>query len=269
MRRKGLSQSSYSESTERGLAILECFSSQRPVLGLVDIADELGMSRSTTHRYVATLAALGYLKQDGNRKYRLALKVTELGMSTMNAIGLGEHAHEDLVVLSMNVRTLCTVSIAELDGPEIVYADRVESLRRGPAKLDADLRSDPRLPAFCTAMGKTLLAYLPERGQGETLDKTKLVRRGPNTITRMDELQRELDRIRENGIALEDEEYTSGVIAVAAPVRNETGEVVAAIDVSVRAATMTAEDLADAQYSHLISTADRISARLGYRWEGE
>ncbi len=82
----------YSQSLERGLAILGCFTPARPVLGIADIADELGMSRSTTHRYVITLVALGYLEQGASRKYRLGLRVTDLGMSALNSTGLREHA---------------------------------------------------------------------------------------------------------------------------------------------------------------------------------
>ena len=77
----------YSQSLERGLAILTCFTPERPVLGIADIADELGMSRSTTHRYVITLTQLGYLEQGASRKYRLGLKVTDLGMSALNSTG--------------------------------------------------------------------------------------------------------------------------------------------------------------------------------------
>ncbi len=83
-----LSEPRYSQSLERGLAILECFTPDLPVLGIADIADRLGMSRSTTHRYVTTLVALGYLQQGARRKYRLGLGVTSLGMSALNATDL-------------------------------------------------------------------------------------------------------------------------------------------------------------------------------------
>ena len=82
----------FSQSLERGLAILCCFDPEHPVLGIVDIAQELGMSRSTTHRYVITLAALGYLQQGPGRKYRLGMRVTDLGLSAMSGMGLREHA---------------------------------------------------------------------------------------------------------------------------------------------------------------------------------
>src|ERR1039458_10018496 len=83
----------YSQSLERGLAILGGVAGTRATLGISDIADELGMGRSTTHRYVITLTALGYLEQGARRKYRLGLRVTDLGMSTLNAVSVREHAH--------------------------------------------------------------------------------------------------------------------------------------------------------------------------------
>src|ERR1700739_2582523 len=134
----------YSQSLERGLAILGCFTPARPVLGIADIADELGMSRSTTHGYVITLVALGFLEQGASRKYRLGLRVTDLGMSALNSTGLREHARPYLEELRQ--RTSYTVSMAVLDGPEILYVDRARSFRRGQNKIDMNLRPGSRLP---------------------------------------------------------------------------------------------------------------------------
>src|ERR1700734_4537490 len=102
----------YSQSLERGLAILGCFTPERPVLGIADIADDLGMSRSTTHRYVITLVALGYLQQGASRKYRLGLGVTNLGMAALSSTSLREHAHQYLQELSR--QSTYTVSLAVL-----------------------------------------------------------------------------------------------------------------------------------------------------------
>src|ERR1700728_1105832 len=99
----------YSQSLARGLAILRCFTPERPVLGIADIADELGMSRSTTHRYVITLVALGYLEQAASRKYRLGLHGTDLGLAALNSTGLREPAHLDLEELRSE--TACTASL--------------------------------------------------------------------------------------------------------------------------------------------------------------
>jgi IclR family pca regulon transcriptional regulator len=253
----------YSQSLERGLAILSCFTPKRPVLGIADIADELGMSRSTTHRYVITLVALGYLEQGASRKYRLGLRVTNLGMSALNSTGLREHAHPYLEELRQ--RTSYTTSLAVLDGSEIVYVDRARSFRRGQGRIDLDLHPGSRLPAYATAMGKILLAYLPEAEQRELLSSMKLTKRGPNTITSKKALRDELDEIREEGFAVNDEELAPDMSAIAAPVRNEAREVVAAINVSAPSPVISLEEMVDALSPHLLSTADRISARLGYR----
>ena len=164
----------YSQSLERGLANLACFTPQRPVLGIADIADHLGMSRLTTHRYVITLVALGYLEQGASRKYRLGLKVTDLGMSALNSTGLREHARPYLEELRQHSHY--TISLAVLDGPEILYVDRARSFRRGQSKIDLGLAPGSRLPAYCTAMGKLLLAYLPEkRRRGGTQGPPRVV----------------------------------------------------------------------------------------------
>jgi IclR family pca regulon transcriptional regulator len=253
----------YSQSLERGLAILGCFTPKRPVLGIADIADELGMSRSTTHRYVITLVALGYLEQGASRKYRLGLRVTDLGMSALNSTGLREHAHPYLEELRQ--RTSYTSSLAVLDGADILYVDRVQTFRRGQGKVDLDLHPGSRLPAYCTAMGKLLLANMPDAEQRDLIASMKPVKRGPNTITSKKALREELDEVLDAGFAVNDEELATGLYAIAAPVRNEAREVVAAVSLSAHSSMISLEEMVDALGPHLVSTADRISARLGYR----
>jgi IclR family pca regulon transcriptional regulator len=257
----------YSQSLERGLAILGCFTPERRILGIADIADELGMSRSTTHRYVITLVALGYLEQGASRKYRLGLGVTNLGMAALNATGLSEHAHP--YVEELRRRIAYSVSLAVLDGTEIVYVDYAAARRRGKSKLDLDLHAGSRLPAYCTAMGKVLLAHLPENEQRELIADTTLAKRGPNTILAKRALRTELERVREEGFAVEEEELLSGWHAIAAPIRNESRDVIAAIDMVAPTATISLEELVEHLAPHLISTADRIAARLGYRRDDE
>jgi IclR family transcriptional regulator, pca regulon regulatory protein len=261
------SEPRYSQSLARGLAILECFRPARPMRRIADIADELGMSRSTTHRYVTTLVALGYLEQDTSRKYRLSLRVTDLGMSALNSTGLREQAHH--ILGELRRRSTFTASLAVLDGPGIVYVDRIPSHRRGQDKINIGVGIGSRVPAACTAMGKVLLAHLPERERREALSQATLERRGPNAIMSKTEMRAELEGVLEEGFATEDQESAEGLIAIAAPVRNESGEVIAAIDLAARTSTITVEQLADGLRSHLLAAADRISARLGYRREHE
>jgi IclR family transcriptional regulator, pca regulon regulatory protein len=257
----------YSQSLERGLAILSCFTPKRPVLGIADIADELGMSRSTTHRYVITLLALGYLEQGASRKYRLGLRVTDLGMSALNSTGLREHASPYLEELRQ--RTSYTISLAVLDGPEILYVDQARSFRRGQGQPGVDARTGSRLPAYCTAMGKLLLANLPESDQRELIGQLKLTKYGPNTITAKKALREELDEVLDANFAVDDEELAKDLYSIAAPVRNEARQVVAAVEIAVPSSTISLGELVDALGPHLVSTADRISARLGYRRDDE
>jgi IclR family pca regulon transcriptional regulator len=257
----------YSQSLERGLAILGCFTPQRPVLGIADIADELGMSRSTTHRYVITLYALGYLEQGASRKYRLGLRVTDLGMSALNSTGLREHSHPYLEELRQ--RTSYTINLSVLDGADILYVDRARSFRRGQSKIDLGLHPGSRLPAYCTSMGKILLAYLPEDELRERLAKVKLTKRGPNTITSKSALRDELENVATAGFAVNDEELAPELHSISAPVRNEAREVVVAVNMAAHSSMISLEELVDALGPHLVSIADRISARLGYRRDDE
>lgn len=257
----------YSQSLERGLAILGCFTPVRPLLGISEIADELGMSRSTTHRYVITLVALRYLEQGASRKYRLGLRVTDLGMSALNSTGLREHARPYLDEL--RERTSYTTSLGVLDGTEVLYVDRARSFRRGQSHIDLGLQPGSRVPAHCTAMGKLLLSNLPESQLRDALTGMKLTRRGPNTITSKKALRAELEEIRARGLAASDEELAPGLYAIAAPVRNEGRDVVAAVNLVAASSMITLEVLADTLGPHLVATADRISARLGYRRDDE
>jgi IclR family pca regulon transcriptional regulator len=263
----GLREPRYSQSLERGLAVLGCFTPERPVLGIAELAEELGMSRSTTHRYVITLAALSYLEQDASRKYRLGLRVTDLGMSALTATGLRERAHPYLEELRQ--RTSYTSSLAVLDGPEIVYVDRVRSFRREQHTSERGLAPGSRLPAYCTAMGKLLLAYLPESEQRQLVAELRLTKQGPNTITSKAELSDELGAIRAEGLAVNDEELAAELHSIAAPVRDDGREVVAAVGLAAHTSVISLAELVDALSPRLIATADRVSTRLGYRRDDE
>jgi IclR family pca regulon transcriptional regulator len=257
----------YSQSLERGLAILGCFRADKSVLGIADIADDLGMSRSTTHRYVITLVALGYLEQGSSRKYRLGLRVTDLGMSALNSTGLRGHAHPYLVELRQD--SSYTASLGVLDGVDVLYVDRVHSFRRGQGAIDLSLRTGSRRPAYCTAMGKLLLAHLPEAEQSELIAQIKLTKRAPNTITSKKALREQLDKIRADGFAVDDQELAAEVYSIAAPVRNEAREVVAAVDLAAHGSTISLEEFVAALRPDLLAAAGRISAGLGYRRDDE
>jgi IclR family pca regulon transcriptional regulator len=255
---------SYSQSLERGLAILASFKPARPLLGISELARALELNRSTAHRYVGTLTALGYLQQDrGTRKYRLGPRVLDLGFSAINSMELPELARPHLQHLSDE--TGHTVNMAILDGTEIVYVERVRSSQAGQSQIDLNLHVGSRLPAYCTSMGKVLLAFLPPHEREATLGRLELVSRGPNTMTERDALSAELARVRVAALAVNDEELAAGLRSIAVPVRGRSGEVEAAINLAVHRTMVSMSDLIARLAPALKQTAAEISARAGYR----
>jgi IclR family transcriptional regulator, pca regulon regulatory protein len=257
----------YSQSLERGLAILSAFRSGRPLLGVSELSREIGLGRSTAHRYVATLAELGYLQQDAaTKKYRLGPRVLDLGFSAIHSMELREISAPHLRQLSDD--TGFTVNMAILDGTDIVYIDRFRSSRAGQREIDLNLHVGSRLPAYCTSMGKVLLAYLPPAERDELLARSELLQRGPNTLTVRRSLAAELQRVREHGLALNNEELAYGLRSIAAPVFSQSGEIAAAINLAVHSSMVSMEELVARLGCPLRRASAEISARIGYRPDG-
>lgn len=259
-----VSDGAYSQSLERGLSVLSSFKSARPLLGVSELAREIGLSRSTTYRYVATLAALGYLEQDHQtRRYRLGPRVLDLGFSAINSMELREISVPHLQRLSDE--TGHTVNMAILDGADIVYVERCRSSRLGQREIDLNLHVGSRLPAYCTSLGKVLLAYLSREECEAALDGMELTQRGPNTLTKRSDLLAELDQVRLRGLAVNNEELAFGLRSIAAPVRGHSGRAAAAINLAAHRSWMTIEELVKRFGPPLQQTAADISARAGYR----
>ena len=257
------SSTGHSQSLERGLAILSSFNSGKPLLGVSELSRQVGLSRSTAHRYIATLATLGYLQQDpATRKYRLGPRVLDLGFSAINSMELREISAPHLQQLSDE--TGLTVNMAVLDGTDIVYIERCRSGRHGQREIDLNLHVGSRLPAYCTSMGKVLLAGLPDDERKAALDRIVLTQRGPNTLTRKTSLAAELARVAELGLAVNNEELAYGLRSIAAPVRSQAGHVVAAINLAAHRSMVSLEDLVAGLGPPLRRTAAEISARIAY-----
>jgi len=252
------------QSLERGLLILSAFRPEEPLIGISELARMLDLNRSTVHRYVATLHRLGYLQQDpATRKYRLGMRVLDLGFSAINSMELREIAAPHLQELSD--KTGHTVNMAILDHSDIVYIDRVRSPRPGQSQIDLNLHIGSRLPAYCTSMGKVMLAYLPEPALRDVVAGTDLVQRGPNTLTERETLLGELARIRISGLAVNNEELAYGLRSIAVAVRTPAGEPVAAVNLAVHRSMVSMDDLIARLGPALRSTAEEISRRIGHR----
>jgi IclR family transcriptional regulator, pca regulon regulatory protein len=254
----------FSQSLERGLGILAAFTPTQPLLGVSELARAVGLSRSTTHRYMATLTHLGYLQQDpATRRYRLGPRVLDLGFSAINSMELRAISAPHLQQLSDE--SGYTVNMAILEGSDILYVERCRSARTGQREIDLNLHVGSRLPAYCTSMGKVLLAFLPVEERNALLDFIQLGRRGPNTLTDRRALEADLERVRETGLAINNEELAYGLRSIAAPVRSGAGEVAAAINLAVHSSMVSIEDLVARLSGCLKRTAAQISAQVGYR----
>ncbi len=248
----------YSLSLGHGLAILASFSAERPTMGIADMASVLSMSRSTTHRYAATLAQLGYLEQNSSRRYRLTPRCADVGLAALGSMALHECARP--LVHELRRQTGWTVSLAILDGPEVMLLERLRGWR-GLHEIDLRLGSSARLPAHCTALGKVLLAGLPDGELRDLLVTLTLKRHGPNSTTGKRALRAELERVRQQGFALDDEELIGGLRSIAVPV-SVRERVLGALDLAVPADLFESEEL-DEEFGNLLSeTAAEITEEI-------
>ena len=252
----------FSSSLCAGLAMLTCFTAEHPVRGIADMAEELDLGRSTTHRYATTLVTLGYLEQGPSRKYRLSSRVSDFGLSLLDSMVVRRVAREHL--RELRARTGRTASLGVLGGTEVAYIDRWQGSRQGQYAVDAGIGLGTRLPVHCTAAGKALLAHLPEAEQRDVIAKLRLARRGPKTITTKTALRAELERVlAEGGLAVEDEEMLAGRRAIAAVVVDDAGAAIAAVELAVPAGAYTHEQLLVQLGPKVSATSQRITAALG------
>lgn len=228
-------------------------------------ATHLGMSRSTTHRYVITLLALDYLEQGASRKYRLGLGPANLGKTALEATGLGDAASPYLEELRNS--SGFSVGLGVLDGADVVYVEHLHNLRRGQAMQEPNVRSGVRVPASCTSIGKLLLAFLPDEDLETILSKNGSGRRTKHTLSKK-MLRKQLADIPTLGYAISDEEFYPGARSLAVPVRDDTRKIMAAVSLSIYNAVLSDAELV-AFYPQVGATAEKVSRVLGYEPGGE
>jgi IclR family pca regulon transcriptional regulator len=246
-----------SRSLEYGVAILESFSGGHQELGIAALADIVGISRSTTHRYATTLVTLGYLEQDAKRKYRLSTRAAGPGAAAIAAVR--QQIHARAVLEELRGQTGHTVSMGVLDNACVIYVYRLLGHRAGQHAVDADLGVGASVPAHCTALGKVLLASLSDAERREVLAALRLTRHGPNTITNKSVLVAELDRISPRSVVVSDEETIGGARSIAVLAARPSGERQLAIDVTVPSAAYSVAQLVEQFEPHITRAARLIS----------
>jgi IclR family pca regulon transcriptional regulator len=240
------------ESLARGLDVLTCMGAGRPGMTLAEIAAAAKLARPTARRLLLTLAELGYVRADGPA-FTLTPQVLRLGIAYASSLGLWDIARPHLAALVAQTRE--SSSMAQLDGADIVYVARVAVPKLITLRVDIGTR----FPAPQTSQGKVLLAALPPAQVAEVLAEPS--RSGlPPFPPDHGRLAAELAAVRARGWALADEELAPGIRSVAVPVRDGTGTVRAAMNVTVHAAETSVEVLTGEHLPRLIAVAAEVSA---------
>jgi IclR family pca regulon transcriptional regulator len=246
---------SYVQSFARGLEVLRSFGPEAPTQTLSECAERVGMTRAGVRRILLTLQTLGYVDLEG-RHFRLTPKVLELGFAYLSAQPWWHLAQPLLEDLTQQLKE--STSAAVLDGQDIVYVLRVPAQKI----MSINLGVGTRLPAWCTSMGRVLLAALPEDEHESRVLAQPLEARTPKTITDPDKLLRTLGEVRRQGFAVINEELELGLISLAVPIKDRSGRVVAAINVSSRPERQSASALQKQCLPALQAVAERISSML-------
>jgi len=248
----------YVQSFARGLAVIRSFDANRPAQTLTDVAAATGLTRAGARRILLTLQALGYVEADG-RLFQLTPKILDLGFAYLTSMpfwNLAEPVMEDLVE---QVHESCSAAV--LNGAEIVYVLRVPTHKI----ITQNLSIGSRLPAFCTSMGRVLLAALDEARLDEVLDSSPLVARTPRTVVDKNALHEAFAIVRRQGWAIVDQELAEGLISMSAPMRDRQGRVIAALNISGNAQRKNARQMVKAFLEPLQEAAQRVSDMVARR----
>jgi IclR family transcriptional regulator, KDG regulon repressor len=248
-----------SKSLQKALRILLHLSQYGPELGITDLASTMHLNKSTVYRLLNAMAKFEVVEQNPeNERYRLGLKLHELGLKALESRTLQREAHRFL--LEMSRRSHETVSLAVPSPGAVICLDRVNSPH---TVISISTGVGARFPAHCTAVGKAVLAYLSGEQIDAILQNNGLRRFTPATLTRVVDLQENLRQIRERGYAIDNQELERGLSGVAAPVRTAQGRVIAALGMAGPTLRFRGRELRD-KIALVKETAEQLSASLGH-----
>lgn len=215
-------------SLERGLHVMEILSGHPAGLTLSQVAREAGLTRAGARRFLHTLVTTGYAAESG-RLFRLTPRLLSMARSFVGGASLWRFAEPFMQDVSDRLNESCSAAI--LSGEDVVYVARVAGRRI----MSVGLHVGTRLPAYCTSMGRVLLAGLPEAELQAFLENATLASRTPVTVTDVAQLSAIIKASVKQGFSIVDEELETGLCSIAVPVRDTTGRIVAAVNVSTQA----------------------------------
>jgi len=245
------------QTIQKAGELLALFDREHAEWGVREVAAKLKMAKSSTHDLMSSLAKLGFLNKTEENRYRLGWRLVTLSETLLTTTELRKEARPVLEELAARYQE--TIHLAVLDDTQAVYVDKLE----GRQAVRVELTSlGARLYAHCSALGKILLAYSPEEEVKRIIQTSGLPRFTPNTITDEEELFQAFGKIRKQGYAYDLEEILPDLCCVGAPIYNYTGQVIAAVSMSVPAYRFrrSQTEYRDA----IVRTAKKISKRLGF-----
>jgi DNA-binding IclR family transcriptional regulator len=247
------------QSLDRAVAVLDLLGESEGPLGLADVCERMALHKSTAHRALMVLERCGLIERTPENRFRLGLKLYELGSRAVEQIDLRARVHPWFRRLSVQVGE--TVHLGVLQKTAVVYLDKVEPNNR---RTWLASRIGASNPVYCTAMGKAMLAFLPEDSAAEIIGKIRYVRFTHRTLMTPEALKRSLDRVRRRGYAIDDEEVEEGVRCIGAPILSGSGHPMAAVSISGPTSRIT-QLCVPGIAEHLMRCCREISASLGVR----
>ena len=246
----------------KGLNLLEVLAQSAEGMTALELAESVGVHKTTAYRYLNTLLQAGYIQTNGDASYHLGNKILELGSQMLRRMPLRETAHPFLVKLS--AETQKTVHLCVLDGHDVVYIDKVESQQSLPMMS----RIGSRAPAYCTSVGKALLSPFPTDQVISLLKGLSLKKQTSTTITDPIQLLDEIKLTAERGYAIDDGEHEEGIKCFAARIIGYGGETVGAISITGLKREFDNSEEAEKMIGALTKTATQISRAVGYGGPG-
>ena len=244
------------KSLGKGLKVLQSLGEANSPLSLSKIAASIGTDKTTATRLCYTLTELGFIHRDVQKQYHLSPKVLTLGTAVISGLDWLELCRYYLERLFEEMQK--TVNFSVLEGDEILYLIRI----RKEKYLPFDIRMGTKLPLHCTAMGKVLLALGDPEKTGPIIEKLDLRQFTPRTITDRKQFMEELNNVKTKGYAINDEELTTLARSVAAPILNDQGYAVAAINIASPTTKCSLKEMVEIFPPRLIEVAREMSAAL-------
>lgn len=245
-------------SLDRAVSVLEVLGESDGPLSLADICQRMNLHKSTAHRSLMVLERSALIERTPENRFRLGLKLYELGNRAVEQIDLRARVQPYFRRLATQVGE--TVHLSVLQKTSVVYLDKVEPNRR----VCMSSKIGTSNPVYCTSMGKAMLAFQPEDVIQQIISKIRFVRYTPKTLTSRDLLLKALEKVRRRGYAIDDEEIELGVRCIGAPIFDERHRVIAAVSVSGPSSRITAQRVPGIA-EQLQRTCREISASLGMR----